>query len=475
MAAIDSDFRERAKEALADPKLRANLRKAMDGLMAKRAAQFPDAVEREALRDLGQAIRRRALAKLPQLLQQLESKCQENGIRIHWTQTPAEANAVILGLIKDSGATFAVKGKSMATEEIHLNQILEEAGVMPVESDLGEYIIQLAEETPSHIVMPCIHKNTPEIAQLFHDKIEGAAYTEDPAELTAVARGILRDRFAAAGVGLSGVNMAVAETGTLVLVENEGNGRLSTTVPDLHIAVMGIEKVVETLEDVPPLLSLLTRSATGQPITTYVNMITGPRKPDEMDGPRAVHLVLIDNGRSRAYADPILRQTLQCIRCGACINHCPVYTRVGGQVFAGPYPGPIGQMLAPQLEGLKAKGDLPTACSLCNACVEVCPVRIPIAKVLVRLRGEAAGEGDGAVKQAGSRRKTLEVISWKLWGLSHASGWLYRMTGRLLTRFGHLSPMGSAPMKDWVTVRARPTFAKRTFHELMAKDREEGS
>ena len=330
MEALKSEFSAKAHVALNDPKLRANFRRAMDGLMAKRAAQFADPDEWKSLRARGAAIRARALARLPELLEQLEARLTANGIIVHWAETPAEANAVVLDILQKAGARRVIKGKSMVTEEMHLNAHLEAHGIRTVESDLGEYIIQLAGQAPSHIVMPCIHMNKAEIAELFAHKIEGQRYTENVDELTAAARKALRDRFADADAGISGVNFAVAETGTLVLIENEGNGRLSTTLPPLHIAVTGIEKVLEKLDDVAPLLSLLPRSATGQIITTYVNMISRPRQPDEKDGPRAVHLVLLDNGRSKVYGDVELADTLRCIRCAACMNHCPVYTRVGG-------------------------------------------------------------------------------------------------------------------------------------------------
>ncbi|HYV42534.1 MAG TPA: lactate utilization protein B, partial [Thermoanaerobaculia bacterium] len=332
-------FRSAASEALKNPQLRANFRRAMDGLMAKRAAVFSDPVEWRDLRALGAAIRARTLAKLPELLETLEKNCAANGIRVRWAETTEEANAIVLEILKERGAARVVKGKSMVSEEMHLNDFLEEHGIESLESDLGEYIIQLDGETPSHIIMPAIHKNKQQIARLFGKKIREAKYTEDVDELTAIARRVLRKKFFEADAGISGVNFAVAETGTLCLVENEGNGRMSTHVPPVHIALMGIEKVVERLEDVPPLYSLLTRSATGQMISTYFNMITGPRGPAEKDGPTEVHLVILDNGRSRIFSDAELSATLRCIRCGACMNHCPVYTRIGGHAYQAVYPG----------------------------------------------------------------------------------------------------------------------------------------
>jgi L-lactate dehydrogenase complex protein LldF len=466
-----SDFSKRAPIALTDPTLRKNFRRAMDGLMAKRAAQFPDPEAWRTLRARGAAVRANALAKLPELLQRLEARCRDNGITVHWAETTAEANAIVLGILKAAGATKVIKGKSMVTEEMELNHHLIANGVTPMESDLGEYIIQLAGEAPSHIVMPCIHKNKVEIAHLFDERIEGCGYTEDVDALTAAARKALRGEFAAADAGISGVNFAVAETGTLVLIENEGNGRLSTTLPPLHIAVTGIEKVVENLDDVAPLLALLPRSATGQPITTYVNMISGPRKPDEKDGPTAVHLVLLDNGRSRVYDDAELRDTLRCIRCGACMNHCPVYTRVGGHSYKFVYPGPIGKILTPQIEGLDCAGDQPHASTLCNACVEVCPVEIPIADLLVRLRREAVRPSQSAaVKGGGSRGSLAETLGWAGWKLVYATPWLHRLVTKVMVRVGNLMPASAPLLKQWTGVRTKPRYQGKTLHEL-ARDK----
>ncbi|CAA7621401.1 LutB/LldF family L-lactate oxidation iron-sulfur protein [Magnetospirillum sp. SS-4] len=461
-----SDFGGKAHVALNDPKLRANFRRAMDGLMAKRAAQFDDPAEWTALRARGAAIRARALARLPDLLERLEANLTRNGITVHWAETPAEANAAVLGILRQAGAKRVIKGKSMVTEEIHLNAHLEANGITAVESDLGEYIIQLAGQAPSHIVMPCIHMNKVEIAELFADKIEGQTYTEDVDELCAAARKALRDRFADADAGISGVNFAVAETGTLVLIENEGNGRLSTTLPPLHIAVTGIEKVVERLDDVAPLLSLLPRSATGQIITTYVNMISSPRKAGEKDGPRQVHLVLLDNGRSRVYADVQLADTLRCIRCAACMNHCPVYTRVGGHTYTFTYPGPIGKILTPQLEGLDCAGDQPHASSLCGACAEVCPVQIPIPDLLARLRTEAVRPASPAVRGGGSGRSLADTLGWAGWTAMYSSPRLYGLSSRMMGLFGNLIPAWMPMLKQWTRVRTKPRFAGKSLHQI---------
>jgi L-lactate dehydrogenase complex protein LldF len=461
------DFRRAASSALGDPQLRANFRRAMDGLMSRRAVQFADPVEWRELRALGAAIRTRSLARLPELLERLEERCGRNGIVVHWAETTEEANGLVLGILRHHGATRVVKGKSMVSEEMHLNDFLEERGIESLESDLGEYIIQLDGETPSHIIMPAIHKNRGQIARLFGEKIRGAQYTEDVDALTAIARRVLRRKFFEAEAGVSGVNFAVAETGTLCLVENEGNGRMSTHVPPVHIALMGIEKVVERLEDVPPLYSLLTRSATAQPITTYFNMISGPRGPGEKDGPREVHLIILDNGRSRMFEDRELSATLRCIRCGACMNHCPVYTRVGGHAYEAVYPGPIGQLVTPQTEGVGRRHDLLEASSLCGACGEVCPVGIPIPELLVRLRREAVAKSpDSAVRGAGRGRHRLESAAWKVWEGIHRRPVLYRAATFAATRLGRLAPRWLPVLSAWTSVRASPRPARRTLHEL---------
>ena len=317
-------FQRDTFSALNDPQLRRNFKRAMNGLMEKRQAVFADVDEWQQLRELGRSVRANTLRKLPELLEQMEVNCTKNGIQVHWAESIDEANALVLEIAQRHGVKGVVKGKSMVSEEMELNHFLEQHGIEALEADLGEYIIQVDHELPSHIIMPAIHKNKKQISQMFHDKVDSGTLAESAEEMTAIVRKVLRQKFYDADMGVSGVNFAVAETGTLCLVENEGNGRFCTTLPPVHVAVMGIEKVIERLEDVPPLLSLLTRSATGQAITTYFNMITSPRRSGEKDGPQEVHLILLDNGRSRMHSDELLQETLLCIRCGACMNHCPV-------------------------------------------------------------------------------------------------------------------------------------------------------
>lgn len=463
-------FEQSAERALADDQLRKNFAFAMGNFIMKRKAVFSDEAETEQLRARGQALKQRALSRLPELLEELEANCTRNGIRVHWAETPALANRIVLDIVNAHSATGVVKGKSMVSEEMHLNAYLAAHGVEPIETDLGEFIIQLNGETPSHIIVPAIHKNKRQIAQIFHEKLPGTPYTEEVVELNAIARRTLRRRFYEAAVGVSGVNFAVAETGTLCLVENEGNGRMCTTLPAVHIAVMGLEKVVEKLEDLPPLLRLLTGSATGQLVTTYVNLITSPRRPGEKDGPQEVHLVILDHGRSRIYADPQLRQTLQCVRCGTCLNHCPVYTRIGGHAYGFVYPGPIGKILNPQVEGLQKAAALITASSLCGACEEVCPVKIPITALLRRLRDESYSRApSSAVPGHGCRDSLAERLAWRGWALVNTRPWLNRMMNAVLGAIGDfLPPVG--PLERWMRFREEPTFAAKSLHRRLKQE-----
>jgi L-lactate dehydrogenase complex protein LldF len=459
-----SDFGIRVERAFANAGARANIRRAMDGLQAKRLEAFPDADALERLRDEGEAIKARALARLPELLERLESNCLRKGIRVHWAETAEAANDIVLEICARRGARRAIKGKSMVSEETGLNHALEAEGIEALESDLGEFIIQLAGEGPSHIIAPAIHKDRHEVAALFRERFPDLTRRDDIEGLCATAREILRRRFREADVGISGVNFLVAETGTLVLVENEGNGRLSTTAPDVHVAITGIEKVVERLDEIPPLLKLLTRSATGQPITTYVNFINGPRAEGERDGPREVHLILLDNGRSRIYGDPELRSTLRCIRCGACMNHCPVYVRVGGHAYGTVYPGPIGTVLEPQKSGLDRLGELTEASTLCGACGEVCPVRIPLPALINRLRFDAVRRDPVATAGRGTRRKRAEALAWRIWAAVHSHPRLYRACTRLACALRALAPRR---IRGWSDHRAAPRPAERPLHALV--------
>ena len=466
-----SNFARDAARALADSQLRDNLSFATQILRQKRLAVFDDPEATEALRETGSRIKARGLSQLPQLLEELEARCTENGMVVHWAETTEEANRIVLSIIEAHGAKKVVKGKSMVSEEMHFNAFMEARGKEALETDLGEFIIQLNHEPPSHIIVPAIHKNRKQIGKIFAEKIPNTPYTEDTDILLATARHILREHYRTADIGLSGVNFAVAETGTLCLVENEGNGRMCTTVPPVHVALMGLEKVVEKLEDVPALYRLLCGSATGQRITTYFNMIKGPRKKGEKDGPKEVHLVILDNGRSRILADPQLRDVLRCIRCGTCLNHCPVYTRIGGHAYNATYPGPIGKILMPQLDSLETQGDLPTASSLCNACSEVCPVKIPIPELIRRLRNESQMRpGTGAVPGHGCKRNVVERFIWKSWRYSQTIPILNTAMLKALALTGRMLP-NVGPMRAWTRVRTKPVFAGES---LKKRTRQEG-
>jgi L-lactate dehydrogenase complex protein LldF len=458
-------FSQRIGKALLNTQARQNLRTTMDRLKLKRRQQFPDRQQLEDLRSRATAIRQNALKRLPELLEKLEAKLTANGIQVHWAETPEQANNTIYNILDTAGARSVVKGKSMVSEEIDMNAFLQQRGIDVLESDLGEFIIQLAHEPPSHIIMPAIHKNARDVARLFHRHFPQLGYTEDVEELTLQARQILRNRFTNADAGISGVNFAVAETGTLCLVENEGNGRLSTTAPDLHIAITGIEKVIEKLEDLPPLLDILPKTATGQPITTYVNMISGPRRDNEKDGPKAVHLVLLDNSRTDIHNSQDFVDTLRCIRCGTCINHCPVYVQVGGHAYGSTYPGPIGTVLEPQRIGLDKIGALTSACSLCGACAEACPVKIPLPELINQLRFESVNSGPAknSLKGRGSLRKSSEYIGWKLWKFIYSQPVIYRLFSLAATRLHFLTP---SRLGRWTKYRTVPVPASKTLHEL---------
>lgn len=461
-------FKRNTKAALADPLLRQSLRTAMDFLAAKRLAAFPDPNELTALRDLSQNIRQHALSRLPELLEQLEAKLIHNGFQVHFAQTAEDACTIIHTIMQKHDAHTMVKGKSMVSEEIELNHYLHTKGYEALESDMGEYIVQMADEKPTHIVMPAIHKTKQQIGQLFHDNIENTPYSEDVDALILTGRNALRNKYKNAHIGLSGVNFMAADTGTLCLVENEGNGRMCTTIPPVHIAITGIEKVVAHLSDVVPLYSALTRSAIGQDITTYFNMISSPRRMGEKDGPNEVHVILLDHGRTQAYADTQLRQTLQCIRCGACMNHCPVYTRIGGAAYGTTYPGPIGEIISPHLMGLESTKDLPTASTLCGACAEVCPVKIPIPSILMRLREEAQRSPKEKVahplKGQGAAHTLSENMAWKMFSGLFGGASNYKYFSIVSTKLRHLTP---PYQMGWTQSRAPLIPARKTLHQML--------
>ena len=378
-------FEKNARAALANTQLRRNMGKATQTIRGKRAAVVDELPDWEALREAGRAIKERTLRHLDDYLLQLEAAVTQAGGHVHWARDAEEANAIVTQLVQRHAAREVIKIKSLTTDEIKLNDALAAAGITAHETDLAELIIQLAHEHSSHILVPAIHKNRAEIRELFMRTLHVTALSDEPKALAAVARLHLRAKFLSTKVAISGVNFAVAETGTVCVVESEGNGRMCLTLPDVLISVMGIEKIIPTFQDFEVMLQLLPRSSTGERMNPYTSMWTGVAAND---GPQEFHLVLLDNGRTDVLADKIGRQTLNCIRCSACLNICPVYERTGGHAYGSVYPGPIGAILTPQLVGVENARSLPFASTLCGACYDVCPVKINIPEVLVHMRGE---------------------------------------------------------------------------------------
>ncbi len=380
-------FEESAQSYLSNTQLRRNIGHATHTIRMKRATVVGEMTDWEELREAGRSIKSHTLRHLDHYLLKLEESVIGAGGQVHWARNGAEANQIVTSLVKEHNVSEVVKMKSITTDEIGLNDALEKEGIKPIETDLAELIVQLAEDTPSHILVPAIHKNRAEIRELFRRTIGSKDLTDQPAELAETARKYLRQKFLSAKVGISGANFAVAETGTVSVVESEGNGRMCTTLPEVLISIMGIEKIIPSWRDFEVFMQLLPRSSTAERMNPYNSFWTGVTKGD---GPQEFHLVLMDNGRTNVLADEIGRQTLQCIRCSACLNVCPVYERTGGHAYHSVYPGPIGAILTPQLKGLDKKGpaSLPYASSLCGACYEVCPVKINIPEVLVHLRGK---------------------------------------------------------------------------------------
>lgn len=407
-----AQFREGAAKTIQDAPLRAALQGATGHFIAGREAAFANFPDGEAVRDQLKAVRSATIANLGFYLEQFERNAQAAGAIVHWARDGAEATAIVTAIAREHGVELAAKSKSMATEEIQLNQALMADGVRVVETDLGEWIIQLAGEAPYHIIGPAIHKTKAQVVDLF-EKYSGETLTDTsiPA-LTAEARRILREQFLAAGMGISGGNLGVAETGSLVLVTNEGNGRMVTSLPRVHVAIMGIEKIAPDWDAAAVWLSLLARSATGQPMSIYTTIVTGPRRAEDEDGPEVVHIVLLDNGRSALTADKrsVYDEVLECIRCGACLNVCPVYRESGGHAYNSPYSGPIGAVITPLLFGLEKYAALPHASTLCGACVDVCPVRIDLPRMLLALRADEVNSGLASPFEAFAERAGAAVM-----------------------------------------------------------------
>ena len=395
MQSTSHAFKDNVKKALSDDQLRKALGNMKAGFQDKRAATVAKLPEFQDLRDQGKAIKDDVLANLDYYLERFEDNVTKDGGQVHWARTSQEACDAILGICRDSGARIATKGKSMIAEEIGLNDYLEKNGMTPVETDLGEYIIQLRHEGPSHIIAPAIHLSKDQITDTFrrsHTHLDADRPLDEPRELTDEARTVLRQQFLNADVGITGANFLIAETGSTVIVTNEGNGDLTQNLPRVHIVIASIEKIVPTLEDASSILRLLARSATGQEYSVYTTFSSGPKRPDDIDGPDEFHVVILDNGRSDMLGTEAA-EALRCIRCGACMNHCPVYGAIGGHAYGWVVPGPIGAALTPGLLGVEETRDLPNASTFCGKCEEVCPMKIPLPKIMHSWRVEEFDRG----------------------------------------------------------------------------------
>ena len=464
------DFPARARSALNDPDLARAMARARTGFVDRRLAVVEALPEFQALRRTAREIKEHALHHLDYYLERFEARVLAHGGHVHWASTPAEACAIVVDICRAAGAKRVTKGKSMVAEEIALNEALEAAGLETVETDLGEYIIQLAGEPPSHIIVPAIHKTRDQISDLFHAHHAKYGITERRTEATALvgeARAVLREKFQSADVGITGANFLIAETGSSVIVTNEGNGDLTNTLPRVHVVTAGIEKVVPTLDDMSTILRLLARSATGQETTAYTTLSTGPRRPRDLDGPDEYHVVLIDNGRSRMLGDEF-HEMLRCIRCGACMNHCPVYHAVGGHAYGWVYVGPMGSVLTPLIVGLDQARSLPDACTLNGRCADVCPMEIPLPDLIRKLRTR------GFEERITPPRVRLGLRAWAFMARRPA---LYRVAtslgmrvlgllGRYRGRFRRLPLAGG-----WTGTRDLPAPAGRTFMSAWSKRR----
>ena len=453
------DFLNASAEALANPSLQQALTRLTDTLMAGNRRGYAALADSSDLRDHAKRIKEHTLAHLDQYLLELEASVQKLGGKVHWAATAEDAQRIVVEIAQAANCKHAVKSKSMTSEEIHLNPALEKAGIEVTETDFGEFIIQIAGERPSHLVAPAVHHTRESVAAVLSKHV-GQTLPDDAKSLAMTGRRILREKFRRADLGITGANFGVAETGSIVLITNEGNGRLTTTCPRVHVAIMGIEKVIPRFRDLPVFLKLLARAATGQTLSVYTTILTGPRQPGEMDGPEEFHLVLLDNGRSRVLATPF-RESLQCIRCGACLNACPVYRRIGGHAYGGVYSGPIGSILTPLYDSVEENPHLPHVSSLCGACQSACPVKINIPHMLIGLRE----------LQHHRKPSRLERWAYQLWAavlrrprLYHWAIWAARMVLGRRAKDGWIEQMPGAGA-EWTKIRDFPAPAEKPFRD----------
>jgi L-lactate dehydrogenase complex protein LldF len=459
-------FQSTAKLALGNAQLRRNLHKATHTIRDKRARVVEEMPDWEDLREAGRALKEYTLRHLDTYLLELEASVQRAGGQVHWARDAQEANTIIAQIVEGHGAREVIKVKSLTTDEIKLNNALAARGIEAIETDLAELIIQLAGESSSHILVPAIHKNRAEIREVFLRKLDVEQLSDEPRDLANAARAHLRRKFLSTPVAISGANFAVAETGSICVVESEGNGRMCLTLPQVLISVMGIEKVIPGWQDMEVFLQLLPRSSTAERMNPYTSLWTGVR---EGDGPQEFHLVLLDNGRSRVLADTVGRQTLNCIRCSACLNICPVYERTGGHAYSSVYPGPIGAILTPQLLGIKQANTLPYASSLCGACYDVCPVKINIPQILIYLRGRAVRQKQRSRRL--SERANPEGIAMRFIARTFASRSRYEqaqklaLLGQLPLKHGDVIDWLPGELGNWTTMRDIPALPGQSFRD----------
>ncbi len=462
-AAQAPPFPQAARDLLANQQLHDNVRRATGTIAAKRANVVSEVPDWQELRESARQIKEHTLKYLDRYLEQFEQACTRAGGRVHWAGDADEANRIIVDLLKARGFTEVIKVKTMTSDEIGLNRALEAAGITPYETDLADLIVQLGNDKPSHIVVPALHRNRHEVRQLFAEKMGLPHLGAEPEDLTAAARTYLREKFLRVKAAISGANFAIADTGSLCVVESEGNGRMCVSLPDVLISIIGIEKIVPSFRDLEVFLQLLARSATGERMNPYNSIWTGV---SEGDGPNEFDVILLDNGRTRVLADPVSRSTLHCIRCGACLNACPVYRQTGGHAYGSVYGGPIGAILTPQLQGMQHSQTLPYASSLCGACYEVCPVKINIPEILVHLRAKVVEQGDAPLTERVAMKASAFALSTsaRLSG-AQAVARVAQIPFESNGKIRHLPGM----LAGWTSARDLSPIPKESFRQWWAK------